>query len=206
MRARPIPRPPSKTGRSSVLHERSGAVAWCEERGTAACAKVRIHRFLVQERRVEYVQARRVLVPVGESGFFAAPGGILLKYLRPDGEHVLAAACEQLDQRVRVERHVVVEQERPVVAHAIEAALYRAREGQWIARMDEFDLRKLRPHAKVAIDRRAVGDDDDLVRLANELKRTEERGKRLGQHDRCIAIGDDDRESVAPCTLRAVHA
>src|SRR4051812_14092719 len=99
-------------------------------------------RLVVQDRRMVDRESRRIRIPVAKTRFLAPAVRALLEDLRADREDVVAAKRKKLRERARIERHVVVEEERPVLAHVVHAELNRAAEAQGRVGMDKLDLRK----------------------------------------------------------------
>ena len=133
-----------------------------------------------------------------EARLLAPAVGALLVDLRRDGEDVVAASGSSVAQRVGVERHVVVHQVRPVVPGARDPALDRADEAERQVVVHQLDFRELRFQVVIGRGRRAVGDDDHLVRLVDTGERVAQRGQRLGQHGGRVALGNDDRNALSP--------
>ena len=147
---------------------------------------------ILDDRRVEDVHAGRVDVPVDEACFLASAVGAPLKNLRGNGKHIVAALESELAQRIRLERHVVVEQQRPVVARPSKAALDGRIEAARCIGVDELQRRPSFQNRAIARFRGAVGHDDDLLRLGDVAQGRVQALERLCKQFRGVAIRNDD--------------
>src|SRR5438552_8156967 len=93
-----------------------------KQRGTAAPSKVRPIGGVLTRVGMRDVDACTVGVPIDEPGLLAPTIGAFLHDLRSDREDVGLAALGEEWQRRRLQGDVVVHQERPVVASALQSA------------------------------------------------------------------------------------
>ena len=192
---------------AAALTHVAGERRRAEQRGAAACAKVRQRLRRRGRRRVIQMHARTVGVPIGESRFLAAAGlRVVLEDLRCEREHVGRARRQQLGDRPRVERHVVVHEVRAVVACALQSALDGAGEAQRRIDVYPFHGGKACRNQAIRGAGRAVGDDDHLPRFVDRGQRDVQRCQRPRKHLRCVALRDDDGHARTPRRRRAPDA
>ncbi len=165
-RVLPVERVVAAAGRE-VMAQRRGA----KQRGTAAAAKMRAGHSVGGDFGVVQMNACAVGVPVDEARFLAAAIGAALKDLRADREDVRRAQGKKQRQRIRRQAHVVVEQERAVVAGTGEATLDRARKTKWRVRLNPLDARISRRELGILRERRAIDDHDHLPRFVDACQR-----------------------------------
>ena len=111
--------------------------------------------------------------------------------LRADGKHIPSAATRKIHQRLCIERHVVVHEQGPVEPRPPKPQIDGGAKAQRLRAMDPVDVAILRVQCCVQAARRAVGNDDDLLRLVDRFKRDANTVQGFTQEIRRIALGND---------------
>ena len=183
-----------------VASQRLGA----KQRGAPASGKVGPIGGVATRVGMRDVDACAIDVPIDEPSLLAPTIGTFLHDLRSDREDVGLATLGKERQRRRLHGDVVVHQERPVVANALQSARDRRGKTERHVVMHPLDLRKSSDNAGIGVARRTVGHDNHLARLTDVGKRRVDADQRRSQKIGGVSLGDDDRD--ARTVVRAARA
>ena len=175
----------------NIASQRLGA----KQRGTPAPGKVRPVVAVLTRVGMRDVDAGTVDVPIDEPGLLAPTIGTFLHDLRSDREDVGLSVLDEERQRRRLHGDVVVHQERPLVANALQSARDPQGKAERSVVMDPLDLRKFGDEACIGVAWRTIGHDDHLARLTDVGERRVEADQRRSQKVGSVSLGNDDRDA-----------